>query len=32
MDVAVKCRTLLLNHMWILNSTEGSATESWLKY
>ena len=32
MDVAVKCRTLLLNRMWTLNSTEGPATESWLKY
>ena len=30
-DVAVKCRTLLLNRMWLLSSTEGSVTAPRLK-
>ena len=32
LDVAGKCRTLLLYRMWILKSREGSVTASWLEH
>ena len=29
-DIAAKCRTLLLNRMWLQSNKEGTATASWL--
>jgi hypothetical protein len=31
MDIAVKCRTLLLSRMWHLSKRNGTATAAWMK-
>jgi len=30
-DIAAKCKTLLLNRMWVQSNKEGTATAAWLK-